>query len=86
MKYKPLVKSSVLGFLLSFSLICVGFAASGGGGGHVDGRADDRAEEVQSPPSEMRALVERYDADRTLLLRSERTPLSPAVLDRMQKF
>ncbi len=47
---------------------------------------DDRADEIQSPPSEMRALVERYDADRTLLQRSDRTPLSPAVLDRMQKF
>jgi uncharacterized protein (DUF885 family) len=82
MKLNGLGKSSVQALLVSLTLISVGFAAPRKGG---DG-ADDRTLEVQSPPSEMRALAERYDADRSLLLRSDRTPLSPAVLDRMQKF
>ena len=86
MRHKLLAKSSVLAVLLSLTLICVGFAASGDGGTRLDSRADDRAEEIQSPPSEMRTLVERFDADRTLLQRSYRTPRSPAVLERMQKF
>jgi hypothetical protein len=86
MKYRLLAKSSVLAVLLSLTLLCMGFAASRIGADSLDGRADDRADEIQSPPSEMRALVERYDADRTLLQRSDRTPLSPAALDRMQKF
>jgi hypothetical protein len=87
MRHKRLVNSSVLAVLLSLTFISVGFAVAGGDGGdRLNGRADDRAEEIQSPPSEMRTLVERYDADRMLLQRSYRTPLSPAVLDRMQKF
>jgi uncharacterized protein (DUF885 family) len=86
MKYKLLAKSSVLAVLLSLTLICVGFAASVDGADRLGNRADDRADEFQSPPSELRALVERYDVDHTLLQRSDRTPLSPRALDRMQKF
>lgn len=77
MKHRVLVKSSVLAVLLSLTLIGVGFAASRDGAERLEVRVDDRADEIQSPPSEMRALVERYDADRTLLQRSDRTPLSP---------
>jgi uncharacterized protein (DUF885 family) len=98
MRCDGLAKSSVLVVLFSLTLITVGIAANGDGGdrmgnpaeARVDRRAgdrdDDRADEIQSPPSEMRALLERYDADRMLLQRSYRTPLSPAVLERMQKF
>jgi hypothetical protein len=68
----------------------VGFAAGGDSGVSAEHRTDDRAgagaDEIQSPPSEMRALAERDDANRNLLLRSNRTPLSPAVLERLQKF
>src|SRR6202789_4282654 len=98
MRCDGLAKSSVFVVLLSLTLVTVGIAATGDGGDrignpaearadrHADAGADDRADEIQSPPSEMRALLERYDADRMLLQRSYRTPLSPAVLERMQKF
>ena len=82
MKHKLLVKSSISAVLLSMILVCVGFAAGGDG----RDRANERADDFQTPSSEMRPLVERYDADRMLLLRSDRTPVSPAVLERMQKF
>ena len=64
MKYKLLAKSSVLAVLLSLTLISLGFAAGGDGGGGVwaerraAGGGSDVADEFQSPPSEMRALVE----------------------------
>ena len=98
MRRDGLAKSSVLVILLSLTSISVGIAANGDGGdrngdlgearvdSRADDRADERADEIQSPPSEMRALLERYDADRMLLQRSNRTPLSPAVLERMQRF
>src|SRR3984885_4397928 len=98
MRCDGLAKSSVLVVLLSLTLITVGIASTSHGGNRngelaearvdsrADDRADDRAEQIQSPPSEMRALLERYDADRMLLQRSYRTPLSPAVLERVQKF
>ena len=79
MRNKVLLKSFFLAVLFSFALIFVVFATAGN-------RSEDFAEEIQSPPSEMRALAERYDADRSLLQRSDRTPLSTEVLDRMQKF
>src|SRR6202167_1205529 len=98
MRCDGLAKSSVFVVLLSLTLVTVGIAATGDGGDrignpaeamvdrHADAGADDRADEIQPPRREMRALLQRYDAYRLLSQRSYRTPLSPAVLERMQKF
>ncbi len=49
-------------------------------------RQQGSSDRLQSPQSEMRAMLERYATDRETLAKSEPTPFSSTVRDRMRNF